>query len=115
MSEVYTALMNAAAIVLVAIIGYIANAIAAYFKKEGLLTELANKQAYAAIVVSAVQQIYTEADGPEKLAKAKTQLVDYFNKHKINITEQELDVLIESAVKSLKKGVAEVTKETEVK
>lgn len=90
--------------------------VASYLKKEGLLSELANKQAYVNIVVTAVQQVFKEADGPEKLAKAKTQLIDYFNKHKIDFTEQELDALIESAVKSMKDGFVEgVVNEVNVK
>lgn len=107
MNELTDALIQGALIVVVALIGYLSKLYASYLKREGLLTELDNKQAYVNIVVTAIQQIYKEADGPEKLNKAKTQLIDYFKKHKINFTEQELDILIESAVKSMKDGFRE--------
>ncbi|WP_442896616.1 phage holin, LLH family, partial [Enterococcus sp.] len=54
-----------------------------------------------------------EADGPEKFNRAKSQLVDFLNKNKIQFTEDELNVLIESAVKSMKDGVTEGLKEGE--
>ena len=69
--------------VMVAAIGVLTQKFVAWTKKEGLLTELKNKQAYVEIVVKATEQIYQEADGPAKLAKAKTQLVDYFKRKKI--------------------------------
>lgn len=90
--------------ILVAAIGVLAERFAAWTKKEGLLTELKNKQAYVEIVVKATEQIYQEADGPAKLAKAKTQLVDYFKRKKIPFDEAELDMLIEATVKSMKEG-----------
>lgn len=58
-----------------------------------------------AIVVSAVQQVYAEANGDAKLQEAKVQLIDLFNKNGIKFTEDELDLLIESAVKGMKDGV----------
>ncbi len=91
--------------ILVAAIGLLSERIVAWTKKEGLLTELKNKQAYVEIVVKATEQMYKEADGPMKLAKAKTQLVDYLKRKKIPFTEAELDTLIESAVKTMKEGI----------
>lgn len=111
MEQITNALFQAASLIIVAIIGYVANRITAYFKKEGVLTELENKRAYAEIAVAAAQQMFKEADGPEKFNRAKSQLVDFLNKNKINFTEDELNVLIESAVKSMKDGVSEGLKE----
>lgn len=105
MEEFTSALMNAGMMVIVAAIGLLAQKATAYLKKEGILTELASKQAYAKIVVEATQQIYKEADGPEKLQRAKTQLVDYLQSKKIPFTESELENLIESTVKSMKDGI----------
>ena len=90
--------------VMVAAVGVLTQRFVAWTKKEGLLTELKNKQAYVEIVVKATEQIYQEADGPAKLAKAKTQLVDYFQRKKIPFSESELDMLIEATVKSVKDG-----------
>lgn len=77
----------------------------AYLKKKGVLAQLESKKNYVAIVVSAVQQVYAEANGDAKLQEAKVQLIDLFNKNGIKFTEDELDLLIESAVKGMKDGV----------
>ena len=114
MEEITGAVLNGVFMILVALIGYASQKLAAYFKKEGILTELESKKAYADIVVRATQQIYQEADGPVKLQRAKTQLIDYLQSKKIPFTEAELETLIESTVKSMKDGVAEGLKEGEV-
>lgn len=114
MEEITGAVLNGVFMILVALIGYASQKLAAYFKKEGILTELESKKAYADIVVRATQQIYQEANGPEKLQRAKTQLIDYLQSKKIPFTEAELETLIESTVKSMKDGVVEGLKEGEV-
>ncbi|WP_368251409.1 phage holin [Enterococcus sp. 2201sp1_2201st1_B8_2201SCRN_220225] len=114
MEEITGAVLNGVFMILVALIGYASQKLAAYFKKEGILTELESKKAYADIVVRATQQIYQEADGPVKLQRAKTQLIDYLQSKKIPFTEAELETLIESTVKSMKDGVVEGLKEGEV-
>lgn len=77
----------------------------AYLKRKGVLAQLESKKNYVDIVVAAVQQVYAEANGDAKLQEAKAQLVDLFNKNGIKFTEDELDLLIESAVKGMKDGV----------
>lgn len=77
----------------------------AYLKKKGVLAQLESKKNYVSIVVSAVQQVYAEANGDAKLQEAKAQLVDLFKKNGIKFTEDELNLLIESAVKGMKDGV----------
>lgn len=52
-----------------------------YLKKKGVLAQLESKKNYVAIVVSAVQQVYAEANGDAKLQEAKAQLIDLFNKN----------------------------------
>lgn len=77
----------------------------AYLKKKGVLAQLESKKNYVDIVVAAVQQVYAEANGDTKLQEAKVQLIDLFNKNGIKFTEEELNLLIESAVKGMKDGV----------
>ncbi|MGX7199230.1 phage holin, LLH family [Enterococcus nangangensis] len=111
MEEFTGTLIQAGFMILVAAVGLVAQKITAYFKKEGILTELESKKAYAKIVVEATQQMYQAAEGPEKLQRAKTQLVDYLQTKKIPFTEAELETLIESTVKSMKDGIATGLKE----
>lgn len=93
------------------IIGYAVSQLKAYLTKKGILAELENKKGYVDIVVKAVQQLYAEADGDVKLAEAKKQLIEIFNKNGVNFTEDELNMLIEAAVKGMKDGAkAEVVK-----
>lgn len=89
------------------IIGYAVSQLKAYLTKKGILAELENKKKYVDIVVKAVQQLYAEADGNVKLAEAKKQLIEIFNKNGVNFTEDELNMLIEAAVKGMKDGAKE--------
>ncbi len=103
------ALQNALLNLLIIVIGMVATFVGQkgteYLKKKGVLAQLESKKNYVDIVVTAVQQVYAEADGNAKLQEAKTQLVDLFNKNGIKFTEDELDLLIESAVKGMNDGV----------
>lgn len=56
------------------------------------------KQDLAKTVVSAVEQIYKDLHGEEKLKKAVEALSEMLGDRGINITELELRMLIESAV-----------------
>ena len=103
------ALQDALLNVLIIIIGMVATFIGQkgheYLKRKGVLAQLESKKNYVDIVVTAVQQVYAEANGDAKLQEAKAQLVDLFNKNGIKFTEDELNLLIESAVKGMKDGV----------
>lgn len=105
MEQVIDALLQAALLVLLALISYGAKVFTAYLKKEGMIAELEAKQAYVDIAVKAAEQMFKEADGPAKFNKAKSQFVDWLNKNKIKFTDAELDSLIESAVKNMKDGI----------
>lgn len=83
----------------------VAARLAAYLKKRGLLNEIESKQKYAEIVVAAIQQMYDQADGHSKFVLAKMRIIDYFNTKGIRIDQEELELLIESAVKGMKEGV----------
>ena len=56
------------------------------------------KRAVAKTVVQAVEQLYKDLDGPEKLAKAMEAAAEMLAGKGINITELELRMLLEAAV-----------------
>ena len=56
------------------------------------------KQAVAKIVVQAVEQVYHELHGEEKLNQALAMFSDLLAEKGINISELEMRVLLESAV-----------------
>lgn len=51
-----------------------------------------------------VEQVYKDLDGPDKLQKAVEQVSVILKSKGINITDAEINMLIESAVYSLKEG-----------
>ena len=102
------ALQEALINLLVVVIGLVATFVGqkgySYLNNKGILKEIEAKQKYVNIVVNAIQQTYKEVNGEEKLGKAKTQLVDFFNANGIKFTDVELNSLIEAAVKGVKDG-----------
>nr|DAV18249.1 MAG TPA: holin [Caudoviricetes sp.] len=104
MEELQAALIN----LLVVIVGLAATFLSAkvntYLKDKGIKEQLESKKNYVNIVVNAMQQLYSEADGDKKLQEAKQHLVAFFNANNIKFTMEELDMLIEAAVKGMKEG-----------
>lgn len=105
------ALQEALINLLVVVIGLVASFVGAkgtqFLKEKGIAAQLESKKNYVDIVVKAMQQIYQEADGSEKLENAKSELIELFNKNGIKFTEEELNLLIESAVKGMKDGISQ--------
>ena len=56
-------------------------------------------------VVSAVQQMYSDLDGEEKKEKAIENISNILEQKGIYITELEIEMLLESSVLALKKGL----------
>ena len=56
-------------------------------------------------VVNAVEQIYKDLDGKDKLLKAQQNIVEMLNEKNITITELEMKMLIEEVCNSFKKAV----------
>ena len=65
-------------------------------------------------VVKFVEQVYADLDGKEKLAKAVDQTSQILEAKGIMITEAEINMLIESAVYSLKSGLTEVNEPKQI-
>jgi len=68
---------------------------------------LQSKEAYVRIIVNAMEQMFDEADGAVKFEEAKRQAVKFLNEKGIKVDDEELDTLIESAVRQLKGGFVE--------
>ena len=56
-------------------------------------------------VVEWAQQVYQDCEGPEKLQKALEKASAILNEKGITISDEELNMLIESAVYGLKQGI----------
>lgn len=92
--------------IIVTILTAIATYIGAKIKK--IYEEKANdetKRKVVSTVVKAVEQLYKDLKGDEKLEKAKESVLEMLNEKGITITELEMNMLIEEVCNSFKKEV----------
>ena len=87
--------------IVTAVLGWVGLQIKALYERYVNTKE---KQAVCKTVVAAVDQIYKDLGGEEKLNKAIEAASDMLNARGIACTELELRMLLESAVYALKGG-----------
>lgn len=89
---------------IIPVLGVIITSFIVPYFKEQIGNEKLNKyQEWANMAVKAAEMIFTESGmGVEKKAYVVKFLTEQFNKNKVVITEQQLEILIESAVKQMK-------------
>ena len=81
---------------------YLGNRIKQKYE-EKINTE--TKQKIVKTCVNAVEQLYKDLKGEEKLEKAKENIVEMLNEKGLTITELELDMMIEEVVNGFNKGL----------
>lgn len=81
--------------------GLITTYVVGYLRKKGVISQLENNKEIVKIVVNAIEQMYEALDGEDKFAMAKERLIKLANEKKLNISEEELNLLIESTVKEM--------------
>lgn len=87
--------------VITGVFGWIGVQIKALYQRYADTKE---KQAVCKIVVAAVNQIYKDLSGEEKLNKAIEAAAEMLNNKGITVTELELRMLLEAAVNAAKQG-----------
>lgn len=89
---------------LIPILGAIITGFIIPFIKEKIGSEkLAKYEYWADLAVKAAEMLWTESGcGADKKQYVVDFLNDMFNKNKIVITEQQIEILVESAVKQMK-------------
>ena len=87
--------------IITAVLGWVGLQIKALYERY---VDTKEKQAVCRTVVAAVDQIYKDLGGEEKLNKAIEAASDMLNARGITCTELELRMLLESAVYALKGG-----------
>ena len=88
--------------VLPAILSIIATAFIGFLSSK--YTKLANTEIKKSVIsdtVKFVEQIYMDIHGDDKLNAAKRKAIQILNEKGVKITDNELTVLIESAVKKM--------------
>lgn len=61
------------------------------------------KRSIVRTVVNAIEQIYKDLSGEQKLQKAKENIINILNEKGISISELEMDMMIEEICNSIKK------------
>lgn len=91
-------------LMLIPVLGTIITSfIAPYIKEKIGAEKLAKYQHWANLAVKAAEMMWTESGcGKDKKQYVVDFLNNMFNKNKIVITEQQIEILIESAVKQMK-------------
>lgn len=98
------ALFNLFLAVVTGLLSVITSKVTLYFKEKGLLDQLKAKQKSVDIAVNAVEQIYYQENGPERFKHAQNRARELLAKQGINISEQELETLIEASVGAMKQA-----------
>ena len=88
--------------VLTAVVGYVGVKLKALFERTA--NDKTKKEA-AKTCVQAVEQLYKDLHGEEKYNKCVESLTEMLNEKGITVTELETQMLIESAVQQLNKGL----------
>lgn len=118
MEQIQTALLGALGTIILSLIGVITKKVVAFLDEKGITEKLNKKQYLVDIAVNAAEQVYQNEDGAVKLANARKEALKLLNDNGLNITDTELQNLIESSVKSMndafnstKVGVIELKEE----
>lgn len=105
MKELFSAIQPSLIELFLGILTAVATYIGTKIKKiyeEKINTE--TKEKIVITVVNAVEQLYKDLKGEEKLNKCIENATEMFNEKGISVTELELRMLIESTVNGFNKG-----------
>ena len=102
MENIQVELVNLAVAVLTALVGLATKSVVSFLKKKGIVAQVQNNKEVVSIVVKAVEQMYGQLKGEEKLNMAKMELIKLMKQKKIKMTEEEIDLMIEAMVKEMK-------------
>ena len=103
-------LINLLVFVITTCVGIATRYLVSLLKKKGVLYQIESHKELAKIVVNAIEQVYKYSNGQEKFEMAKQELAEMLQKKKINITEKEIVMIIEAAVREMNKAYKETKK-----
>lgn len=101
MESLQLEIINFAIVVITALVGWATKHVVKYLKDKGVIKSLEKNKALVDVVVKAIEQTYKTLHGEEKLNYAKMEVIELAQAKGIKITEKEIDLLIESAVKEM--------------
>lgn len=109
MEQFQAEIINLVILILTTCVGLITKSLMGFLKKKGIIAQIDANKKTVDIVVRAVEQLYKEHDGEEKLKLAKIELMRLLEDKKIKVSVADLDLLIESAIKEMKKNATDTT------
>jgi len=95
-------LLEILVVILTGVVTYIGTKIRKIYEEKA---NDETKRKVVATVVKAIEQLYKDLKGEEKLEKAKESILEMLNEKGITITELELNMLIEEVCNSFKESV----------
>lgn len=82
-----------------------------FVNTKSILMTAEEKKAVINTTVEYVEQVFKDLHGADKLNKAKEKALSILAEEGINISDEQLEILIEAAVKGMNGGKIEVNKE----
>ncbi len=107
MEQITTAIVGLLVAVITALIGVVTRKVTTYLANKEISAEIA---AVTNTAVRAVEQIYKDLHGDDKLNKAKEYALELLNERGIAISEIELDLAIHKVVQELNQGKEKILK-----
>lgn len=105
MEALQVELVNLFIAVLVACTGLLTRKIMEYLKQKGIVTKLETNKELVKIVVDAVEQSYNHLESQGKFNKAKSETMRLLKEKNIKISENEINLIIESIVKEMNETI----------
>ena len=103
MQQINEIITNGAVSIAIILLAIAVKAVKEYLIKEGGEKTVKIAEILAKNAVHAVEQVASETGfkGDEKLEQAKVYMISELKKYNVSMTDKELDVFVESAVKQM--------------
>lgn len=102
LQEVTPVVLELVSIIIIGLIGFTVPKVKTFFDDKGITEKLTQYDYLADVAVMAVEQIYKNEHGDVKKQQAKEYIIHSLNEMNLSITEQQLDMFVEAAVKRAK-------------
>lgn len=88
-------------VVIVSLLGVVTKSVVSYLSTKNFLKNIEGKEKVALAAVKATEQFLSETGGKEKFENAKKELISMLDIRGIKITDEEIKVFLEAAVKTM--------------
>lgn len=105
MEAIQAEIVSFVAVLIASLLGIITRKLVSYLDSKEINIKSAASKELAIQVTNMIQQSYNHLGGGEKLNVAKSELLRLANEKNIKISEHEMDILIESSVKTMKDAI----------